>query len=60
MIACRKSFTDTLLSLAHTTKGKGVSFMEGVAKWHHGVPSNEQYEQAIQEISERIKDLEYN
>ena len=48
------------LLVAHTTKGKGVSFMEGVAKWHHGVPSNEQYEQAIQEISERIKDLEYN
>ena len=46
--------------IARTIKGKGVSFMEGVAKWHHGVPSNEQYEQAIQEISERIKDLEYN
>ena len=31
------------LLVAHTTKGKGVSFMEGVAKWHHGVPNTEQY-----------------
>src|SRR5690349_1967385 len=25
--------------IANTIKGKGVSFMENVAKWHHGVPS---------------------
>lgn len=42
------------LLIAHTTKGKGVSYMEGVAKWHHGVPSMEQYKEAIKEISERI------
>ena len=48
------------LMVAHTTKGKGVSFMEGVAKWHNGVTNNEQYELAIREISERIKNLEYN
>lgn len=46
------------LIISHTTKGKGVSYMEGVAKWHHGVPSAEQYEQAIQEISGRIAILE--
>lgn len=46
------------LLVAHTTKGKGVSFMEGVARWHHGVPNAEQYAQAIQEISDRIKNLE--
>jgi transketolase len=28
--------------------------MENVAKWHHGVPSEEQYNQAINEIKERI------
>jgi transketolase len=43
------------LIIARTTKGKGVSYMENVAKWHHGVPSEEQYQQAIQEINERIK-----
>lgn len=46
------------LIISHTTKGRGVSFMEGIAKWHHGVPSAEQYEQAIKEISERIENLE--
>ncbi len=46
------------LLISHTTKGRGVSFMEGIAKWHHGVPSAEQYEQAIKEISERIENLE--
>lgn len=46
------------LLVAHTTKGKGVSFMEGVARWHHGVPNAGQYAQAIQEISDRIKNLE--
>lgn len=46
------------LLISHTTKGKGVSYMEGVAKWHHGVPSAEQYNEAINEISERIAKLE--
>jgi len=41
--------------IAHTTKGKGVSFMENELKWHHGVPSKEQYEQAMEELdAERI------
>ena len=44
--------------IANTTKGKGVSFMENVAKWHHGVPSEEQYALALEEIDERIKLLE--
>lgn len=36
--------------LAHTTKGKGVSYMENNAKWHGGVPNEAQYHQAKQEI----------
>ena len=43
------------LIISHTTKGKGVSYMENVAKWHHGVPTEEQYAQALAEIDERIK-----
>lgn len=43
------------LIISHTTKGKGVSYMEGVAKWHHGVPSEEQYALAISEIDSRIE-----
>lgn len=39
--------------IANTTKGKGVSFMENVAKWHHGVPTAEQLEQALAELKEQ-------
>jgi transketolase len=38
------------LIMAYTTKGKGISFMENEAKWHHGVPSKEQMEQIMQEL----------
>lgn len=37
--------------IAHTTKGKGVSFMEDKAKWHHGVPNAEEYEIAKKELA---------
>ncbi|MBL7818584.1 MAG: transketolase [Saprospiraceae bacterium] len=37
--------------IAHTVKGKGVSYMENQLKWHHGVPSAEQYELAMTELS---------
>jgi transketolase len=36
--------------IAHTTKGKGVSYMENNLKWHHGVPTQEQYNQAMAEL----------
>ncbi|MBP5712012.1 MAG: transketolase [Prevotella sp.] len=45
------------LLVSYTTKGFGVSFMEGVAKWHHGVFNAEQCEAAVKEIEERIKGL---
>lgn len=44
--------------IAHTTKGKGVSYMENVLKWHHGVPSKEQYELAIEELDKQLQELE--
>ena len=40
------------LVLANTVKGKGVRFMENVVKWHHGVPSEEQYDQAISDLKQ--------
>ena len=46
------------LLISNTTKGKGVSYMENVASWHHGMRNEEQYQQAIAEISERIAHLE--
>jgi len=36
--------------IANTVKGKGVSFMEDVAKWHHGVPSETELKQALGEL----------
>ena len=46
------------LVIANTVKGKGVSFMEDQTKWHHGVPSDEQYQQAMEELGEQEKALE--
>ena len=37
--------------IAHTTKGKGVSFMENRAEWHHKVPSADQAVSAREELS---------
>lgn len=45
------------LLVSDTTKGKGVSFMEGIAKWHHGVLNAEQCEAAVDEIQQRIDAL---
>jgi transketolase len=46
------------LILAHTTKGKGVAEMENVAKWHHGVPSEDLFNRALAHFDEQIKELE--
>jgi transketolase len=43
--------------IAHTTKGKGVSYMENQLKWHHGVPNKEEYELAQQELDELLLTL---
>lgn len=40
--------------IANTIKGKGISFMESVVKWHHGVPSDEQYERAMAELQSQL------
>ena len=38
--------------IAHTHKGKGVSFMEDQAGWHHRVPTDEELERALAELRE--------
>lgn len=37
--------------VAHTVKGKGVSFMEDRVEWHHKVPSAEQVVAALEELA---------
>ncbi len=44
--------------IAHTTKGKGISYMENVLKWHHGVPTKEQYDLAMEELEKQLQELE--
>ncbi|MCC2606534.1 transketolase [Planctobacterium marinum] len=43
--------------IAKTIKGKGVSFMEDIPKWHHGVPSDEEQIMALKEIETAIAKL---
>jgi len=40
--------------IARTTKGRGISFMEDVGKWHHGVPNDAEYTRAMAEIDAAI------
>jgi transketolase len=40
--------------IAKTIKGKGVSFAEGMAAWHHGVPTKEQLEIAQKELGAEV------
>jgi transketolase len=39
------------LILAKTVKGKGISFIEDDVEWHHHVPSDEEFEAAMAELS---------
>lgn len=40
--------------IAHTIKGKGVDFMEGVPKWHHRKLTNQEFVDASHQINARI------
>ncbi len=44
-----------LAIIAHTVKGKGVSFMENNNAWHHAVLKEEDFSRAIQEIGEKYE-----
>ena len=44
--------------VCETTKGKGVSFMEGQVGWHGKAPNDEQYAQAMAELDAHDKEGE--
>jgi transketolase len=44
--------------IANTTKGRGVSFMADVCKWHHGVPSQDEYGAAVAELDAAERELQ--
>ncbi len=39
-----------LVVIANTVKGKGVSFMENAAQWHHSILTQKLYDQAMEEL----------
>ncbi len=47
-----------LVVIANTTKGKGVSFMQDIVKWHHGVPSESEFAIAVRELDDAKARLE--
>jgi transketolase len=51
----RERSTRPLAIIANTIKGKGVSFMEKVLKWHHSVPNAEEAAIARAELLEKIR-----
>ena len=44
--------------IARTVKGRGVSFMQDVAKWHHGVPNDDEYARAQAELDAALAPLD--
>lgn len=45
------------LVIAHTVKGKGVSFMENNASWHHHVPTDKELDQALAELDAQLAEV---
>jgi len=43
--------------VAHTIKGKGISFMENNFQWHHKVPTSDDFETAMAELDEQVSAL---
>lgn len=40
--------------ISHNLLGKGISFMEGDYRWHHGAPTPEQFAQALRELDSKM------
>jgi len=45
------------LLIAKTIKGKGISFIENRAEWHHKVPSEAEFHQAIAELTNQLEEI---
>lgn len=54
--ACRWRTGPTAI-VAHTVKGKGVSFMENEPRWHGGTPSEQEYAVAAAELDRTVDHL---
>lgn len=56
-IAIQQKGKPTII-IAKTIKGKGVSFMENVVKFHGSVPTADEFTQAFNELNNKILELE--
>ncbi|MGD2278901.1 MAG: transketolase [Candidatus Omnitrophota bacterium] len=54
---CQKVKDRPQLIIAHTVKGKGVSFVENKVEWHGIAPKKEELEKALEELDEQKKEL---
>ena len=43
--------------IAHTLKGRGVSYMEGSVEWHGKAPNDEEYQVAVADLEKIEKEL---
>lgn len=46
----KKMKSRSSIIIAHTIKGKGVSYMENRYEWHEKAPGREEYEIALREL----------
>ncbi len=53
----KKTKDKPTMIVAKSVKGKGVSYMENQAAWHGNAPSEEQYNQAINELDAYINEI---
>jgi len=44
--------------IAHTVKGKGISFMENQVGWHGKYPNDEEYKVAMDELNSKLKEYD--
>ncbi|MEO1772278.1 transketolase [Candidatus Enterococcus ferrettii] len=48
------------LVIAHTVKGKGVSFAENQAAWHHKVPTDQELSSALEQLTKEREELTHD
>lgn len=57
IVRMKSQFGKPKCIIAHTTKGKGVSFMENNGKWHRSVPNPEEYSKAKDELMSKLTNM---
>jgi transketolase len=53
-LQCQNKNGKPFVIIAHTVKGKGVSFMEDQLSWHYKSPNKDQLEKAISELEAQL------